>query len=250
MVKGLAQIAPVLNAAVQGNPEALTQVAGVIRAMPGALGEQAKKYAPSRIGDTLYNEPLTSLMDASTLLTGVGGLGRAAATKAPGLLRAANMATRAGELIDPVRAAVAVPATVLSHTVRPATSTMQRWGTGWMQSAVKNAKQINDQNIHNVSEVMARERIMPTPEGFVKAADKAKGLRRAAYGKAREAKQEGRAVDPSAITRRMDRETGRLSAVDQVGDRYVDAMRGVRDKFWEKNSVPTQEDCIVRGPCA
>jgi hypothetical protein len=40
----------------------------------------------------------------------------------------------------------------------------------------------------------------------------------------------------------MDRETGRLSAVDQVGDRYVDAMRGVRDKFWEKNSVPTQTE--------
>jgi hypothetical protein len=111
-----------------------------------------------------------------------------------------------------------------------------------MQSAVKNAKQINDQNIHNVSEVMARRRIMPTPEGFAKAADKARVLRRAAYAKAREAQKAGQSIDPSAITRQMDRETGRLSAIDPTGQRYVDANRTVRDDFWSKHSVPTQED--------
>jgi hypothetical protein len=73
--------------------------------MPGALGEQAKKYAPRRIGDTFYNEPLTGAMDVASVLSGVGGLGRAAAMKAPGLLRAANMATKVGEAIDPTLAA-------------------------------------------------------------------------------------------------------------------------------------------------
>lgn len=219
------------------NLESAQQVGDVVKAIPGVY---ADKYgSPQKALDTAYEAPLSTLMDLSALAGGAGGALRAAgsAAKVPGLVRAGAAVGRASELVDPVRGAASAVATA-GNAVRPATPTLQRWGTNWMQSAMKTAKTIEDSNVQDVAETAARLRIMPTAEGFDANARELKGLVKAVNAKAREAAQQGRTLDPQAIVRQMDRQVGVIGAKDPTPGRFQEALRGARDEFWQRNSTP------------
>lgn len=192
--------------------------------------------------ENVVDAPWQSAMTASTLASGAGGLlrGAGAAAKVPGLVRAGEMAATAGNAVDPLRGLTNVAAAGGQKFLRPTTKTLQDWGTGWMQSAMKVSKPVQDSNTFNVAEIAARDKIMPTVEGFQKAAGTAKGLRKQLNVRAREAQRTGVQLDPEAIVKKLKRETQKVGQMEATPQPYQGAIDKTADQFWTAQSTPVK----------
>ena len=265
LIKGLAGIPvgmaqtvmalnPVVRGAMSGNPDALTTLADTVKGVPGAIAEDVKQNWSSAdaIKERLYNDPVWVAMDASTVLTGVGGLGRIAATKAPALLRASQAASRAGRAIDP---ALAVARGV--QKVAPSADKMRKAAESLYTSALKSSdiqarglsdtaamrlaggRGIDDKQ-RALSRIGLRERAtVGDPGGVAKLENVGDALHQEqkALAGASQATRRGRDIVPGLRQRVAQREA--LTAAEPSGQ-YVAAAKKTLDNFLEDPRVSQQ----------
>ena len=99
--------------------------------------------AGSKIGETLYNDPVGAALDVSTIATGVGGAAKAAgsASKIGTLTKAGEIASRVGEITDPLKILSNVGSKVtggkVSKAVRGAGESMKEIGEDVSTQALK-----------------------------------------------------------------------------------------------------------------
>ena len=229
---------PIHNQTQMAVGKALSQPVETAKAIGSAVGD--KYGSGAALKHSLITDPAGVAADASVLLGGAGAAlrGAGAASKVGGLVKAGEMAGRAGQAVDPLRAIASTAAAGGQKFLRPTTPTLQNWGTSWMQSAMKVAKPVQDSNTFNVAQVAARDKIMPTVEGFQQAAGTAKKLRGQLNARAREAQRTGVQLDPTAIVKKLKRETRKVGEMEATPQPYQGALEKTGDQFWEAQSSP------------
>ena len=235
-------------------------ILGLMDPRPGGLREQVAQGVVAGLPgsgrellERAVDAPYKTAMDASVLAGGGGAaltkIGTAA--KIPGLVKAGATTTRVSQAIDPLRAGAAGIARggqIARNVVGPSSETLKDWGTGWMRSAMKVSKTIQDSNVDDVARNAAELKIMPNAEGFQKAAAQAKEWKQKANAVKRESYKAGTRLDPERIVHSLDRQTQVASRRNAKPQKITSAMRDSRDQFWDANSKATMVEQPLVSP--
>lgn len=143
MVKTAATLDPLVRGMMGGNLEAWKTAGEITRAAPGAIASELKDNYGSldAIKERAYNDPVGMLMDASTVLPGVGAALKM--TKVPGLVKAGTTAASVGRKIDPLTSGVR-----LAMRVAPTAEKMKAVSENMYTSALK-ASDMNTRSLSN-----------------------------------------------------------------------------------------------------
>jgi hypothetical protein len=208
------------------------QNTAAVDALKQILAERYGGY--ENIKRTLATDPVGSLADASTALTGGGGL----AARLPGVMgKAGRVAANVGRMAEPVNLAKQV-AVGGAQAILPKKLPMR-----WYESAVKPpapTKGFTREQQIEALQAGLEHGILPTQKGVGKIRDRIDDLNDQIMGKIDEGAAAGMRIDTGQVVKGLDQ------AYDYFGnlpgaDEYVNQINAIRDSVLQRRYIPIKE---------